>query len=77
MCVNERKGRFLPGNAGGNPLPALRFACEKEGKVSPMEWEAIEKRLNSLLAAGKHGELRGAMMMLNEVDIAQYMETLD
>ena len=38
-----------------------------------MEWEAIEKRLNSLLAAGKHGELRGAMMMLNEVDIAQYM----
>lgn len=45
--------------------------------MSPMEWEAIEKRLNSLLAAGKHGELRGAMMMLNEVDIAQYMETLD
>lgn len=77
MCANERKGRFLPGKAGGNPLPALRFACEKEGKVSPMEWEAIEKRLNSLLAAGKHGELRGAMMMLNEVDIAQYMETLD
>ena len=42
-----------------------------------MEWEAIEKRLNALLAAGRHGELRGAMMMLNEVDIAQYMETLD
>lgn len=42
-----------------------------------MEWEAIKKRLDSLLAPGKHGELRGAMMMLNEVDIAQYMETLD
>lgn len=42
-----------------------------------MEWEAIENRLNSLLSSGRHGELRGAMMMLNEVDIAQYMETLD
>ena len=42
-----------------------------------MEWEAIEKRLNMLLEKGRHGELRGAMMMLNEVDIAQYMETLD
>ena len=42
-----------------------------------MEWEAIQKRLNDLLEKGRHGELRGAMMMLNEVDIAQYMETLD
>ena len=42
-----------------------------------MEWEAIEKRLNDLLEKGRHGELRGAMMMLNEVDIAQYMEHLD
>ncbi|MBR4359658.1 MAG: magnesium transporter [Clostridia bacterium] len=42
-----------------------------------MEWEAIQERLNSLLEKGRHGELRGAMMMLNEVDIAQYMETLD
>ncbi len=42
-----------------------------------MEWEAIEKRLNMLLEKGRHGELRGAMMMLNEVDIAQYMEGLD
>ena len=42
-----------------------------------MEWEAIESRLNKLLEAGRHGELRGAMMMLNVVDIAQYMETLD
>ena len=30
-----------------------------------MEWEAIEKRLNDLLEKGRHGELRGAMMMLN------------
>lgn len=42
-----------------------------------MEWEAIQNRLNTLLENGRHGELRGAMMMLNEVDIAQYMETLD
>ena len=42
-----------------------------------MEWAAIEKRLNDLLEKGRHGELRGAMMMLNEVDIAQYMEGLD
>lgn len=42
-----------------------------------MEWEAIERRLNDLLEKGRHGELRGAMMMLNEVDIAQYMENLD
>ena len=42
-----------------------------------MEWSAIEKRLNDLLEKGRHGELRGAMMMLNEVDVAQYMETLD
>lgn len=49
----------------------------KREKVTPMEWEAIEKRLNTLLENGRHGELRGAMMMLNEVDIAQYMETLD
>ncbi len=42
-----------------------------------MEWESIQKRLNDLLEKGRHGELRGAMMMLNEVDIAQYMEGLD
>ena len=42
-----------------------------------MEWEAIEKRLDALLEAGRHGEMRGAMMMLNVVDIAQYMEKLD
>ena len=42
-----------------------------------MEWEAIKNRLDTLLAAGKHSEIRGAMMMLNVVDIAQYMETLE
>ena len=42
-----------------------------------MEWENIKNRLDALLAAGKHSELRGAMMMLNVVDIAQYMETLE
>ena len=42
-----------------------------------MEWEAIKNRLDTLLANGKHSEIRGAMMMLNVVDIAQYMETLE
>ena len=42
-----------------------------------MEWEAIEKRLNDFLEKGRRGELRGALMMLNVVDIAQYMENLD
>ena len=42
-----------------------------------MEWEAIKNRLDVLLANGKHSEIRGAMMMLNVVDIAQYMETLE
>ena len=42
-----------------------------------MEWEAIEKRLNDFLNNGRRSELRGALMMLNVVDIAQYMENLD
>ena len=42
-----------------------------------MDWEIVEQRLMNLLNGGKHSELRGALMMLNEVDIAQYMETLD
>lgn len=53
------------------------FVFKRKGEVNPMEWEAIQKRLNDLLEKGRHGELRGAMMMLNEVDIAQYMEGLD
>ncbi len=42
-----------------------------------MDWEMIEQRLLSLLERGKHSELRGALMMLNEVDVARFMETLD
>ena len=34
-----------------------------------MDWELILSRLNALLDAGRHNELRGALMMLNVVDI--------
>ena len=42
-----------------------------------MDWEIMEQRLMNLLNGGKHSELRGALMMLNEVDIAHFMEGLD
>ena len=42
-----------------------------------MDWEKITARLNEFLAKGKHNELRGALMMLNVVDIAEYMTTLE
>ena len=42
-----------------------------------MDFERIRDRLNALLEAGKKAELRGALNMLNEVDIAEYLETLD
>lgn len=42
-----------------------------------MNWEQIEARLNQLMAEGRHGQLRGALMMLNPVDIAGYMKNLD
>ena len=42
-----------------------------------MDWEKMEERLLTLLNTCKHSELRGALMMLNEVDIARFMETLD
>ncbi|MDO4546864.1 MAG: magnesium transporter [Clostridia bacterium] len=42
-----------------------------------MDWEVITKRLNHLLDTQRHGELRGALMMLNEVDIAEFLQTLD
>ena len=42
-----------------------------------MEFERIKTRLDHLLESQRHGELRGALMMLNEVDIAEYMQTLD
>ena len=43
----------------------------------PLDWEKILERLNSLLRLGRHSELRGALMMLNIVDIAQFLEELD
>lgn len=42
-----------------------------------MEWEKIKSRLFGLLEGGKHSELRGALMMLNIVDIADFLEELD
>ena len=42
-----------------------------------MDFERICVKLNSLLDAGKKAELRGALNMLNEVDIAEYLQTLD
>lgn len=42
-----------------------------------MDFDRIKTRLDALLEAGKKAELRGAMGMLNEVDIAEYLETLD
>ncbi|MHC1785971.1 MAG: magnesium transporter [Christensenellales bacterium] len=42
-----------------------------------MDWELIEARLDSLMAENRHGQLRGALMMLNAVDIANYMKKLD
>ncbi|MBQ3079253.1 MAG: magnesium transporter [Clostridia bacterium] len=35
------------------------------------------ERLNSLLSANRHNELRGALMMLNVVDIAEFLSTLE
>ena len=42
-----------------------------------MDFEIIRARLDKLVAEGRKGELRGALSMLNEVDIAEYMEELD
>lgn len=42
-----------------------------------MDFERIRMRLNALVEAGKKAELRGALGMLNEVDIAEYLESLD
>lgn len=42
-----------------------------------MEWEIIESRLLHLIENGRRNELRGALLMLNVVDIAQFMEKLD
>ena len=45
--------------------------------MKPMDHEKIRARLDKLVAEGRKGELRGALSMLNEVDIAEYMEELD
>ena len=42
-----------------------------------MDFDRIKSRLDALIAAGKKAELRGALNMLNEVDIAEYLETLE
>ena len=42
-----------------------------------MDFEVIRSRLDALVESGRKGELRGALTMLNEVDIAEYLETLD
>lgn len=42
-----------------------------------MDWEQIEVKLDQLMAESRHGQLRGALMMLNPVDIAGYMKKLD
>lgn len=42
-----------------------------------MDWEQIQERLDQLLDSGRHGQLRGALMMVNPVDIATYMQRLD
>ena len=42
-----------------------------------MSWDRIKERLDQLLNSNRHGELRGALMMLNEVDIAEYLSTLE
>ena len=42
-----------------------------------MEWERIEQKLRDLMHRGHHGQLRGALMMLNPVDIAGFMQDLD
>ena len=42
-----------------------------------MDWDVIKDKLDNLLGQGRYGLLRGAMMMLNPVDIANYMKDLD
>ena len=45
--------------------------------MKPMDFEKIRARLTVERCVGRKGELRGALSMLNEVDIAEYMEELD
>ncbi len=41
-----------------------------------MDFERVKERLDRLIESGRHSELRGALRMLNEVDIAEYLQTL-
>ncbi len=64
----------------GPSVPACFFrapAASLERRMQKMDFNTIEKRLNALVESGKKGELRGALSMLNEVDIAEYLATLD
>lgn len=45
--------------------------------MRPLDFDRIRERLDALLENGKKAELRGALNMLNEVDIAEYLETLE
>ena len=42
-----------------------------------MDWETVKGRLDALLEADKRVELRGALRMLNRVDVAQYLSELE
>ena len=42
-----------------------------------MDQQIIFQRLNALLASGRMSEMRGALLMLNPVDIAQYLSSLE
>ena len=42
-----------------------------------MDWLKMEDTLDRLMAEKRHGQLRGALMMINPVDIAGYMKKLD
>lgn len=42
-----------------------------------MEWNELKSRLDSLLEADKKSELRGALRMLNRVDVAEYLSELE
>ena len=41
-----------------------------------MDWTMIAERLNRMLEDGQHGELRGALTVLNAVDISEYLHSL-
>ena len=42
-----------------------------------MDWEKILERLNSFVDANKYNELRGALTIMNVVDIAEFLSTLE